>query len=291
MKLMLGLMWLLHWLPLPLLGRFGDAIGSLLFMLLRSRRHIALTNLRLCLPELSEAERVDIARRHFQAYSRSVWERGILWWASEARLNRLITVEPGPVPVEQMTSKPTILLCPHFVCLDVAGASIAMVASASSMYVTQKNATFDKVLRAGRARFKPVKLFTRQDGIKPILRALRDRLPYFMLPDMDFGEKDAEFVPFFGIEAATLTATARIAATTGAQVMPVIATFLPDYRGWRVKFYPVWDNYPGPDMVAATRRMNEFIEERVREAPAEYFWTHKRFKTRPNGEPSLYRKN
>jgi KDO2-lipid IV(A) lauroyltransferase len=291
MKLMLGLMWLLHWLPLPLLGRFGAAVGSLLFVVVRSRRHIALTNLRLCLPELSEAERIDIARRHFQAYSRSVWERGILWWASEARLNRLITVEPGPVPVEEMTSKPTILLCPHFVCLDVAGASIAMVASASSMYVTQKNATFDKVLRAGRARFKPVKLFTRQDGIKPILRALRDKLPYFMLPDMDFGEKDAEFVPFFGIEAATLTATARIAATTGAQVMPVIATFLPNYQGWRVKFYPVWDNYPGPDMVAATRRMNAFIEERVREAPAEYFWTHKRFKTRPNGEPSLYRKH
>ncbi len=290
MKLLLGIVWLLHWLPLPVLGRFGDAVGTLLFVVMRPRRHIALTNLRLCLPELTEAERVSIAHRHFQAYSRSVWERGILWWASEKRLNRLITVEPGPVPVEEMTSKPTILLCPHFVCLDVAGASIAMVASASSMYVTQKNAVFDQVLRAGRARFKPVKLFTRQDGIKPILRALRDKLPYFMLPDMDFGDKDAEFVPFFGVEAATLTATARIAATTGAQVMPVIATFLPNYQGWRVKFYPVWDNYPGPDMVAATLRMNQFIEERVREAPAEYFWTHKRFKTRPNGEPSLYDK-
>ncbi|RFP08326.1 MULTISPECIES: lipid A biosynthesis acyltransferase [unclassified Duganella] len=291
MKLLLGIMWLLHWLPLPVLGRFGDAIGSLLFLVMRTRRHITLTNLRLCMPELSEAERIDIARRHFQAYSRSVWERGILWWASEERLKRLIKVEPGPVPVEEMTSRPTILLCPHFVCLDVAGASIAMVTSASSMYVQQKNAAFDQVLRAGRARFQPVKLFTRQDGIKPILRALRDKLPYFMLPDMDFGEKDAEFVPFFGIEAATLTATARIAATTGAQVMPVIATFLPGYQGWRVKFYPVWDNYPGPDMVAATRRMNEFIEERVREAPAEYFWTHKRFKTRPNGEASLYQRS
>jgi KDO2-lipid IV(A) lauroyltransferase len=291
MKLTLGLMWLLHWLPLPLLGRFGDAIGSLLFATLRSRRHIALTNLRLCMPELSEAQRVDIAHRHFQAYSRSVWERAVLWWAPEARLKRLIEIDPdGVIPVAEMTSKPTILLCPHFVCLDVAGAAIAMEASASSMYVTQKNAAFDQVLRAGRARFKPVKLFTRQDGIKPILRALRDKLPYFMLPDMDFGEKDAEFVPFFGVEAATLTATARIAATTGAQVMPVIATFLPNYRGWRVKFYPVWDNYPGDDMVAATRRMNQFIEERVREAPAEYFWTHKRFKTRPNGEPSLYSK-
>jgi KDO2-lipid IV(A) lauroyltransferase len=291
MKLMLGLMWLLHWLPLPLLGRFGKAIGSLLFIALRSRRHIALTNLRLTMPERSEAERVDIARRHFQAYSRSVWERSVLWWAPESRLKRLIKIAPdGEIPVAAMTEKPTILLCPHFVCLDVAGAAIAMEASASSMYVTQKNAAFDKVLRAGRARFKPVKLFTRQDGIKPILRALRDKLPYFMLPDMDFGEKDAEFVPFFGIEAATLTATARIAATTGAQVMPVIATFLPDYQGYCVKFYPVWDNYPGDDMVAATRRMNEFIEERVREAPAEYFWTHKRFKTRPNGEPSLYSK-
>lgn len=290
MRFLIFLLWLLHFLPLPVLGRIGNAVGWLMYYAIPKRRKIALVNLRLCMPELSEAERVALARRHFQAYSRSVWERGILWWASEARLRRLITVEPGPVPVAEMTGQPTILLCPHFVCLDVAGASIAMVASASSMYVQQKNATFDRVLRAGRARFKPVKLFTRQDGIKPILRALRDKLPYFMLPDMDFGEKDAEFVPFFGIQAATLTATARIAATTGAQVMPVIATFLPNYQGWRVKFYPVWDNYPGDDMVAATRRMNEFIEERVREAPAEYFWTHKRFKTRPNGEPSLYQR-
>jgi KDO2-lipid IV(A) lauroyltransferase len=294
MRLLLGFMWLLHWLPLPVLGRFGTLVGSLLFVIMAPRREIALVNLRLAMPELTEPQRRGLARRHFQAYSRSVFERAILWWASEARLRRLIRVETsegmpaGQIPVATMTDKPTILLCPHFVCLDVAGAAIAMEASASSMYVQQKNAVFDAVLRGGRARFKPVKLFTRQDGIKPILRALRDRLPYFMLPDMDFGEKDAEFVPFFGVPAATLTATARIAATTGAQVMPVIATFLPDYRGWRVKFYPVWDNYPGTDMVAATRRMNQFIEERVREAPAEYFWTHKRYKTRPDGEPSFY---
>lgn len=294
MRLLLGMMWLLHWLPLPILGRLGKAVGSLLFVVMGPRREIALTNLRLTMPELTEEQRRDIARRHFQAYSRSVLERSILWWASEARLRKLIKVEtsdgmaPGQVPVAEMTEKPTILLCPHFVCLDVGGASIAMEASASSMYVAQKNKVFDEVLRAGRARFKPVKLFTRQDGIKPILRALKDRLPYFMLPDMDFGDKDAEFVPFFGVPAATLTATARIAAATGGQVMPVIATFLPDYAGYRVKFYPVWENYPGSDMVAATRRMNEFIEERVKEAPAEYFWTHKRFKTRPEGEPSFY---
>jgi KDO2-lipid IV(A) lauroyltransferase len=287
MRIVLGLMWLLHWLPLPMLGRFGELVGTLLFALLRSRRRIALINLRLCMPELSEAERTALARAHFQAYSRSIFERAILWWAPVARLQKLIKVEPA-VPLAHMAAGPVILLCPHFVCLDVAGVSIAMVASASSMYVAQKNKVFDDVLRKGRSRFSPVKLFSRQDGIKPIMRALRDGLPYFMLPDMDFGDKDAPFVPFFGVPAATLTATARIAAATGASVIPVIATFLPNYQGWQVRFYPAWDNYPGDDMLAATRRMNAFIEERVREAPAEYFWTHKRFKTRPPGEPSPY---
>ncbi|MBB5605756.1 MULTISPECIES: lipid A biosynthesis acyltransferase [unclassified Janthinobacterium] len=287
MRLLLALMWLLHWLPLPILGRFGVAVGSLLFIAMPSRRKIALTNLRLCMPELSEKERVALARQHFQAYSRSVWERAILWWASEERLNRLIKKVPA-FPGQLIASKPTILLCPHFVCLDVAGAATAMEISASSMYAQQKNAVFDKALRDGRSRFKPSKLFTRQDGIKPILRALRDNLPYFMLPDMDFGEKDAEFVPFFGVPAATLTATARLALAARAQVIPVIATFLPDYQGWKVTYYPPWDDYPGDDITAATRRMNAFIEERVREAPAEYFWTHKRFKTRPEGEASFY---
>jgi KDO2-lipid IV(A) lauroyltransferase len=287
MRLVLAFMWLLHWLPLPILGRFAKGIGSLLFALLRSRRRIALINLRLCMPELSEAARVTLARQHFQAYTRSIFERAILWWAPLSRLNRLIKVTPA-VPLEQMAAGPVVLLCPHFVCLDVAGVSVAMVASASSMYVAQKNKVFDDVLRKGRSRFSPVRLFSRQDGIKPIMRALRDGLPYFMLPDMDFGDKDAPFVPFFGVPAATLTATARIAAATGAAVIPVVATFLPNYQGWEVKFYPAWDNYPGDDMLAATRRMNEFIEARVREAPAEYFWTHKRFKTRPPGEPSPY---
>ncbi|MGH8806763.1 MAG: lysophospholipid acyltransferase family protein, partial [Noviherbaspirillum sp.] len=117
MRLLLGIMWLLHWLPLPVLGRIGDGIGALLFAAVRSRRHIALTNLRLCLPQLPDVERQKIARRHFQAYARSVLERGVLWWGSEARLKRLIKVEPR-VPLEEIAARPTILLCPHFVCLD-----------------------------------------------------------------------------------------------------------------------------------------------------------------------------
>jgi KDO2-lipid IV(A) lauroyltransferase len=280
-------MWLLHWLPLPLLGRFGTAVGTLLFAVLKSRRHITLTNLRLCLPHLSEAERHAIAKQHFQSYSRSIWERSILWWASEARLRRLLVVTPG-VPLAAIQSGPTILLCPHFVCLDVAGVAVMLESSLCSIYARQKNRVFDAALRRGRSRFRPVELFSRDDGVKPIIRAMRDGLPYFMLPDMDFGEKNAEFIPFFGIPAATLTAPARLAATTDAKVIPVVATFLPNYQGWKVTFYPAWEDYPGPDLLTATRRMNAFIEERILEAPAEYFWSHKRFKTRPPGVPSVY---
>ncbi len=287
MRVLLAAMWLLHWLPLPLLGRLGEAIGSLLFMIMGPRRKITLINLRLCLPELSEDGRRRLARQHFQVYARSILERGILWWASEKRLRRLITVEPG-VPLDSFAAGPLILLCPHFVCLDVAGVAVALEASACSIYTQQQNKVFDEALRRGRERFHPVKIFSRSAGIKPVIRAMRANLPYFMLPDMDFGIKDAAFVPFFGIPAATLTATARIAAATGAGVIPVIATYQPHYRGWVVRFYPRWDDYPGPDLVDATTRMNLFIEQQVRKTPAEYLWTHKRFKTRPPGEPDFY---
>ncbi|RZI42817.1 lipid A biosynthesis acyltransferase [Herbaspirillum sp. HC18] len=287
MRFLLGVMWLLHWLPLSWLGRVGEAVGAVLFATMKSRRNIALTNLRLCLPELSDDERRRIAKQHFQAYSRSVLERGVLWWASPERLKRLIVVEPG-LPMDIIRSGPTILLCPHFVSLDVAGVAITLQTSGCSIYTRQKNRVFDEALLRGRSRFHPVKIFSREAGVKPILRAMREGLPFFMLPDMDFGSKDAEFVPFFGIPAATLTAPARVAAATGAKVIPMIATFLPNYKGWKVTCYPPWEDYPGPDMLAATRRMNAFIEERVRETPAEYFWTHKRFKTRPPGMPSVY---
>jgi len=289
MRLVLVLMWLLHWLPLPLLGRLGAGVGRLLFILIRSRRHITLTNLRLCLPHLSEAEREHIAKQHFEMYARSVLERGILWWGSEARLKRLIQVEPK-VPLDVIKAGPTILMCPHFVCLDVAGVAVMLESSLCSIYTEQRNKVFDKALRQGRSRFRPVKLFSRAEGVKPIIRAMtKDGLPYFMLPDMDFGVKNAEFIPFFGIPAATLTAMPRLAASTGATIVPVIATMLPNYRGWKVTFHTPWEHYPGDeDLTTATRRMNAFIEQEILKVPSEYFWAHKRFKTRPEGVPSVY---
>lgn len=292
MRLVLLLMWLLHWLPLPVLGRIGVAMGEVLFLLMRERRNITLTNLALCLPDFPEAERRKIARVHFHAYARSVLERGVLWWASPSRLQRLIEVEPA-VPTQLAAEKPTIFLCPHFVCLEVAGVAITMAGPLCSIYTRQRNRAFDDALRKGRVRFSTAEeakrfLLSRNAGIKPIIRAMRGGRPFLMLPDMDFGRKESIFVPFFGIPAATLTAPARLATATGGQVIPVTTRFRPDYRGWKVTFYPAWSDFPGDDIAAATRRMNAFIEERILEGPAEYFWSHKRFKTRPDGMPSFY---
>lgn len=292
MRLTLALIWVLHWLPLPILGRIGEAVGELLFLVMRERRKITLTNLSLCLPELSSAERHSMARAHFRAYARSVLERGILWWASPARLQRLIEIDPA-VPTQSSIEKPTIFLCPHFVCLELAGVAITMRGPLCSIYTQQRSKVFDEALRRGRARFATQEeadqfLISRHSGIKPIIRAMRNGRPFLMLPDMDFGARESIFVPFFGVPAATLTAPARLAAATDGQVIPVTTQFRPDYRGWRVSFHPAWQDFPGDDIEAATLRMNAFIEQQVRQAPAEYFWSHKRFKTRPAGLPSVY---
>ena len=290
MRLLLALIWCLHWLPLPILGRIGEGVGSLLFVFMRKRRHITLTNLQLCMPQLTPAARLQLARSHFQYFARSVLERSILWWASPARLTRLIQVV-SQVPIQQMMNRPTIFLCPHFVCLEVAGVAITMQAPACSIYTKQRNKIFDAALRKGRLRFTPDEknLLSREAGVKPIIRAMKSGRAFLMLPDMDFGVRDSVFTPFFGIPAATLTSPARLVTATDGQIIPVVTRFLPNYQGWQVIFYPFWENYSGTDINAATLRMNAFIEERVLESPAEYFWSHKRFKTRPDGERNFYK--
>lgn len=288
MKLVIFFLWLLHWLPLPILGRIGKGIGTLAYYLMPYRRHIVRTNLRTCFPDMQKTERDKLAKAHFQAYARSVIERGILWWSSRKRIESLIKMDTV-FPMETVRSGPVIFLCPHFVCLEIPGVVVTLNTIGSSIYTPQKNRVVDKMLRHGRMRFnKDVLLFTRKQGVKPIIRALKKNIPFYMLPDMDFGRRNAIFSSFFGHPASTLTAPARISAATQATVIPVIASFMPDYKGWRVQFYPPWKDFPGDDIVAATRYMNAFIEERIQEHPAEYFWMHRRFKTQPPGFPDIY---
>ncbi|MGH8620921.1 MAG: lipid A biosynthesis acyltransferase [Burkholderiales bacterium] len=287
MRFGLGLLWMLHWLPLALLRAVGRALGLVLYAAARERRKVALVNLRLCFPQWSEAERRRIARRHFQALSRSVLEHGILWFASKERIQWLVRVE-GLEHWEVVRDRPVIWLAPHFVGLDMGGARIITEWAGCSMYRHQTDPVVDRMLLRGRTRFVAPRLFSRRDGIRPLIRAMREGLPFYYLPDQDFGPRDSIFVSFFGVPTATITGVSRIARLARAVVVPAVTRQLPGTDGYVLTFYPAWRDFPTDDEERDTRRVNEFIEQRVLEMPEQYLWVHRRFKTRPPGEARYY---
>jgi KDO2-lipid IV(A) lauroyltransferase len=292
-RLAVGLLWLLHWLPLPVLAALAHALGALLYRLAGSRRRVGLRNLELCFPTMPLPERRALLRAHFGWLTQSLLDRAVLWWASPERLRRLIRVE-GDIDLAeremQTTGRPTMWLCPHFVGLDVAGAAILLCQKrpGASIYQTQSNPLMDKLMKRGRLRFGNAEIFPRSDSVKPLLRAIKDGRGFFNLPDMDFGSRDAAFVPFFGVQAATLMAPSRMARMLGMVVQPVIAEVLPRGQGWKVRFMAPLEGFPTADAVEDTARMNRFIEGEILRQPAQYLWVHKRFKTRPEGERGLY---
>lgn len=291
MKVMLtyvlvGFLWLLHWLPLPVLRALGWGLGRLLYALGRERRNVALTNLRLCFPEQSEAEREELARRHFVAFSRAVLDRTLGWWASKERLERIVRIR-GVEHLTDPDGRPVIMLSPHFVGLDAAGTAISLHISGCSVFSKQKNPVLNKLLYDGRMRFNESILLSRQDGMRKIVKAMKAGYPFYYLPDMDFGPEESIFVPFFGVQAATIPALSRLVRLTGARVVPIICQQVQD--GYETEVMPPWDNFPGESVEADTAFMNRFIESQVLRMPAQYFWLHKRFKTRPPGEQRFYK--
>jgi KDO2-lipid IV(A) lauroyltransferase len=286
-RIALGFIWLMHFLPLCVLAPLGRVLGLFLYAVAADRRRVGMTNLRLCFPEHTEADRRRLLRRHFRAFGRAVLERGILWWAPKERIVRIVRIE-GLHHWQAAAGRPVIWLAPHFVGLDMGGTRLAAEYRAASMYSRQKDPTLDAILYHGRTRFVMPTLVSRQDGIRPLVRVMREGLPFYYLPDMDFGPRDSVFVPFFGVPTATITGLSRIARLAGAAIVPVATRQLPGGRGYVVQFYPAWENFPTDDPQADARRMNAFIEERVREMPEQYHWLHKRFKTRPPGVERVY---
>lgn len=281
------ILWLVHLLPFRVIVALGNGLGVVLHAVGRERRNVAHTNLRLCFPQMSDAERDKLVRAHFRMFARGLLERTVLWWGSAKRIRRLIRVE-GVEHFEAVKNKSSILLTPHFVGMDAGGQWIAQETDTVCMYARQKNEYLTELLRKKRARFRNQLLVSRQQGLRPILKGMKEGHPFIYPPDQDQGIKDGAFIPFFGVPAATMTSLPRIAKMTDAKVVPSITRLLPGGQGYVLTFYPAWDNFPSGDDIADARRMNEFIEQRVLEMPEQYFWLHKRFKTRPEGEPPLY---
>ena len=288
-RVLLAMLWLVHWLPLSLQAALGRGLGRVGHRFVGSRRRVAERNIALCFPELTADERDELIREHFLWLGRSLLERGLLWYGSAGRLKRLIRVE-GDATLAERSERPVMWLVPHFMALDVAGVAVPLFQKRKfvSIYQRQSNPVMDRALRRGRVRLGNIEIFSREEGGKPLVRAIRRGDAFFNLPDMDFGMRDAAMVPFFGIPAATLLAPSRLARALGMVVQPVVAEMLPGGSGYRVRFEAPWPDFPTDDPLADSARMNRWIESEIRRNPAQYLWVHRRFKTRPPGEPSLY---
>lgn len=290
MKFAFFVLYLIQLLPFKLIHLLADAVGTLAYYAVSPRRKVGETNLRLCFPEWSEEERTALLKRHFRHMGKLMLEYGLYWYAPAERLRRLVRYQDKHHLDNALAAgEKVILLYPHFTAFEMAVYTLNQDVPLTSMYSHQKNKALDEQILKGRHRYNNVFLLGRTDGLRAIIKQLRKSdAPFLYLPDQDFGRNDSIFVPFFGIATATITGLSRIAAMTGAKVIPAIPTREAD-NTVTLRFYPAWENFPSEDAEADTRRMNEFIEARVREQPEQYFWLHKRFKTRPEGEESVYR--
>jgi KDO2-lipid IV(A) lauroyltransferase len=287
-RLAIGILWLLHWLPLGAQAAVGNGLGRLLYWLVPERRRVTRVNLGKCFPQMAPEARERLARAHFRAFTRSLLEHGLLWWAPEARIRRLIRLE-GLERLQALREQPVILLVPHFVGLDACATRLALEVRAVGIYSKQKSALLTRLLTQGRTRFGDQRAVSRQEGVRAAIRSMqREQRMLYYLPDQDYGPRDAIFVPFFGVPAATIPGLSRIAKLTGAKVVPCITRMLPGGAGYVVRIDAPWEEFPGADPAADTRRMNEYIERQALAMPEQYLWMHKRFKTRPPGEARFY---
>jgi KDO2-lipid IV(A) lauroyltransferase len=288
--LLVGLIYVLGLLPLRVLWALGVPLGLLAYYVAGYRRRIALRNIALCFPELSSARVARLARRHFALLGQALLSAGVGWWASPRRLRRLVRfrgAEHLRAPMRE--GRNLIILAPHFLGLELAGIVTALtIHPGITMYQKIRNPVFDAQVRRARMRFG-TSVVERHANLRRLISAVRGGTPFFYLPDQDPGPRRGIFVPFFGVPTATLPTLGRFAGMTDALVVPCFPRLLPRGKGLEVVFEPPLASFPSGDPQADTLAMNRVIERGVRLSPEQYFWVHRRFKTRPPREPSLYR--
>ncbi len=277
---------LLAFLPLPVLRALGVAMGMALYGLVRSRRRVVATNLQLCFPDWTTAERQRCTRQVFVYFAQSWLDRGWLWHAQQTTVRARLRLTGA---VHELDGEaPTVLFAPHFVGLDAAWTALTQQIPRrfATIYAAQVNRQADAWILAGRQRFGKPELVARLGGVKPVVAAVRQGEPLYLLPDMNYDPSESLFVPFYGVQACTVPSLSRFAKLGRAKVVPVVTRLTP--FGYEVQVLPAWENFPGNDLEADTARMNRELQTYIDAMPAQYYWVHKRFKDRPNGELPPY---
>ena len=273
-------------LPLPVVRAMGVALGAFLFVVVVPRRRIATRNLEMCFPQWSAGQRRRVVWRHFIRFAQAWLDRSWLWHAPADVVARRLALTGATG--ELGGSEPTILFVPHFLGLDAGATGISMNTPrrVTGVYTRQSNPVVDEWILKGRYRFGDAKPMLRADGVRDMIADVRGGGILFLLPDMNFGVQDSIFVPFYGVQAATLPSLPRFARLCRAKVVPLLTRLTA--TGYELKLLPAWADYPSGDIVADTTLMNRRLEGYIDEMPEQYYWVHKRFKSRPPGEPPVY---
>ncbi|PIE82744.1 MAG: hypothetical protein CSA09_05495 [Candidatus Contendobacter odensis] len=266
----------------------GRQLGGLFGKLARRRRHIARINLELCFPEQSAAERDILLKAHFHSLGIGIFETAMAWWAPDKKLKDRVQIE-GLEHLQRALArgKGVVLLTGHFTMLELAARFITLYQPFHAMYRPHKNPLFEAMMRHERERRSQLPPLPHED-LRGVLRALKRGRAIWYAPDQNHGLRNSVFVPFFGTPACTLTTTSRLAALSGAAIVPFFPRRLPGTAGYKVVILPALEHFPGDDITADTRRINALLEDYIRPVPEQYYWVHRRFKTRPTGEPHVY---
>jgi KDO2-lipid IV(A) lauroyltransferase len=274
-------------LPLPVVRAMGAALGALLYVLVIPRRRIAMRNLELCFPRWTGAQRRRTAFSHFIVFAQAWLDRGWLWHAPADVVRQRLQLAGSVHEIDG--DVPVILFVPHFLGLDAGVTAITLLTQRRilGVYTKQSNAIVDEWIFEGRHRFTTdSRAVHRSEGVREMVSAVRGGAAMYLRPDMKIGAEDSIFVPFYGVQAATVPSLPRFARLCRAKVVPLTTKLTK--QGYEVRLHPAWQDYPTGDVTADTALMNKRLEGYIDEMPEQYYWVHKRFKTRPPGEPPVY---
>ena len=287
----LGLLWLVVQLPYPLLLSLGRGLGRIMLLVSAERRNVAARNLELCFGHLPLVERQRLLKENLESTGIAFFEMAMSWWWPKARLARLAHIEGlEHLRDAQADGQGAILMACHFTTLEIGAALLGQRHTIDGMYREHKNPLFDYIQRRGRERHNLDALAVEREDVRGMIKLLRKGRAIWYAPDQDYGSKQSVFVPLFGIQAATVTATSKFARLGKARVIPFTQQRLRDGSGYRLVIHPPLDDFPGESEEADCLRTNQWVEEAIRECPQQYLWAHRRFKSRPPGAERLYDK-
>jgi len=273
-------------LPFAAQRRLATAFGWLIRRLPLAYVRIAERNLELCLPHLGGLARATLLERHCQSLGMALCETAMTWWSSDARVGRLAEVQGlEHLQAAFARGRGAILIGGHFTTIEIATRILGTVVPMNVVYRPTKNALLSHIMHASFCRHgKPI----RHDDIRAMIRALKHNEAVWYAPDQSYRNKGAAMVNFFGLPAATTTATSRLARISGAAVLTYFPERLPGLAGYRVVIGPAFADFPGPDPIRDVERFHALLEAQILKIPEQYLWMHRRFKGLSADYPDYY---